>query len=101
MLSQQAKHGLAHLDDAVGHSHLLAQGRQPHDQLEGVDVVRDHDHLSLAGLNEVGDVVDAKLDNNGLLLVSLLPSGTGLSLGLEALLLLLLVLRPGDCGSAD
>lgn len=34
-----------HLDDAVGHAHLLAQRRQPDDQLHWVHVVRDGHQL--------------------------------------------------------
>jgi len=37
----QQPHRPTHLDDAVGHVHLLAQRGQPHHELDGVDVVRD------------------------------------------------------------
>lgn len=66
----------AHLDDAVWHAHLLAQSGQPHHQLDGVHVVGDHHQLSLLVLNQGGDVVDAVLDDDGLLLVALLAWGT-------------------------
>ena len=42
--------GLA-LDDAVGHAHLTAEGRQEQHDLQRVDVVGDHHQLSLLLLN--------------------------------------------------
>lgn len=42
-----------------------------------------HHHLSLAALHQVGDVVDAILDDDGLLLVGLLAGSAGLSLSLQ------------------
>jgi hypothetical protein len=61
-----------HLDDAVGHVHLLAQRGQPHHHLDGVHVVRDDHHLRLAALHKVGDVVQAVLDHHRLLLLTIL-----------------------------
>merc|ERR1719335_38777 len=50
------------LDDAVRDLHLAAEGRQPADGLDRVDVVGDHDELSLLVLNQGGDVVQAELE---------------------------------------
>jgi hypothetical protein len=81
-----------HLDDGVGHAGLAAQRGQPDHQLNGVDIVRDHHQLRLAALNQRGDVVEAVLHHQGLLLVGLLAAGARLGLGLKALALLLAVL---------
>ena len=81
-----------HLDNAVGHAHLPAKRWQPDDQLDGVHVVRDAHHLRLAALDQGGDVVQAELDNDRLLLLSLLASCARLCLRLEPVPLLLLVL---------
>ena len=80
------------LDDAVGHVHLAAQRGEPDDELDGVDVVRDAHELRLALLDEVGDVVDAELDHDGLLGLNLLARRLSLRGGDEALLLLRVIL---------
>ena len=86
--------GLA-LDDQVRDADLLAEGGQPDDELDRVDVVRDDDELGLPRLDEVGDVVEAKLDDDGLLLLLVLGArGAGLRLGDQPGLLLGLVLGP-------
>ena len=53
------------LDNAVGHTHLPAESRQPQDELNGVHVMRDHHELGLALLHQVRDVVDAVLHHPG------------------------------------
>jgi len=77
------------LDDGVGDVQLAAKGGKPNDELEklfvnttkgvpkkqkkkkgylnGIDIVGDEDKLGLLLLNEGSDVVDAKLDSDGLL----------------------------------
>ncbi len=55
------------LDNGVRDSHLAAEGREPDNDFNGVNVVGNEDELSLLGLNEGSDVVDTVLDNNGLL----------------------------------
>mmetsp|Transcript_11703 Transcript_11703/g.53113 ORF Transcript_11703/g.53113 Transcript_11703/m.53113 type:complete len:324 (+) Transcript_11703:79-1050(+) len=79
-------------DDAVGHVHLAAERGEPDDELDGVDVVRDAHELRLALLHEVGDVVDAKLDHDGLLGLDLFASLVRRRGGDEALLLLRVIL---------
>ena len=83
----------SHLDNAVRHSHLPAKRWQPHNELDGVHVMRDDDHLRLALLDEGRNVVEPILDDNGLLLLSLLASSAGLGLNLQPVPLLCLVLR--------
>ena len=51
------------LDDDIRHIHLAAQGRQPNDQLDRVDIVGDDNELGLLGLNELSDVVKTILHN--------------------------------------
>jgi hypothetical protein len=64
------------LDNDVGNIHLAAEGREPDDELDGVNVVGDHDELGLLALDQGGDVVDAVLQNAGLVLgVTLLVLG--------------------------
>ena len=81
------------LDDDVGDTHLSAEGGQEDNELDGVDVVGDHDELGLLGLDERDNVVETVLGEDGLLrvlgrgLVALLLSL--LSLGQETSLLLL------------
>mmetsp|Transcript_31762 Transcript_31762/g.78730 ORF Transcript_31762/g.78730 Transcript_31762/m.78730 type:complete len:262 (-) Transcript_31762:338-1123(-) len=65
LVHQLAQPGLA-LDDAVRHVLATAQRRQPHDQFDGVDVVSDDNELRDLVFDEVGDVVEAELDEVGL-----------------------------------
>ena len=51
------------LDDAVGHAHLAAEGREPHHELDGVHVVGDHDKGRLLILDQRRDVLEAELDD--------------------------------------
>jgi hypothetical protein len=60
------------LDYAVGHAHLSAESGKPDNELDGINVVSDDHQLRLALLNKSGDVVDAKLYRQGLLLLDLL-----------------------------
>ena len=50
------------LDEAVGDVHLFAELGEPDDELEGLDVVGDDDQLGLFILDQLGDVVETKLD---------------------------------------
>ena len=72
--------GLA-LDDHVGYTHLAAESRKENDELNGVDIVGDDNERSLLGLDEGNAVVEAVLDEEGLLgglkmttLLSVVPS---------------------------
>lgn len=93
-MDDRAETGLA-LDDGVGDTHLLAEGGEEDDELDGVDIVGDEDERSLLVLNEADDVVETVLDGVGLLadvllLLALLDGGGLLQ---ETLLLLGLGLR--------
>ncbi len=85
-----AEAGLA-LNDNVGDAHLAAERGEEDDELDGVDVVGDDDEVGLLVLDEADDVVQSRLDEEGLLgLVRLLSTGEVSGLLLEADLLLLL-----------
>ena len=62
LVNDLAEGGLA-LDDAVRHVHLAAQGREPHNELDGVNVVSDDDELGELLFDEVGNVVETELDD--------------------------------------
>lgn len=83
------------LDNSVRDTHLLAEGGEEDDKLDGVNVVGDEDQRSLLVLDETDDVVQTVLDSVGLLadillLLALLDGGGLLE---ETLLLLGLGLR--------
>lgn len=95
LVDQGTKASLA-LDNAVGDAHLAAESREPDNQLNRVNVVSNHDQLSLLGLNQGSDVVQAVLDHVGLLgRVQLALGLLGLSSSGSAQTLLLLSLRLG------
>ncbi len=73
------------LDDGEGDAHLAAEGGEPHNQLNRINVVSDEDQLGLLLLNEGGDVLQAVLEDNGGS-AGLVLGGGG---GLNTLLLLL------------
>lgn len=83
------------LDEGVGDTLLSAESGQEDEELNGVNVVGHDDKLGLALLNELGDVVETVLEDNGLgaLLLRITTSLLDLSLLLKAVLLLLLGLR--------
>merc|ERR1719427_223990 len=60
--AHSAKPGLV-LDNAVGDSHLPAEGWQEHDKLNGVNIIGDHHKLSFLLLNQGGHSVDTMADN--------------------------------------
>ena len=60
-MDQSAQGALA-LDEAVGDVDLAAEVGKPCDELNGVNVVGNSDELGLAVLNELGDVVEPKLE---------------------------------------
>jgi len=72
------------LDDAVRDVGLTAQSGKPDNNLDGDNIVSDDDELSLAVLNQLGDMVDSELDEDRLLLALLLTSHLGLSLSTTA-----------------
>ena len=71
------------LDESIGDTLLSAEsGEESHD-LKGVDITSDHDELGLALLNELSNVVETELEDDGL--GSLLGLGTtSLVLGLRS-----------------
>lgn len=90
-MDQVSEHSLA-LDEAVGDVALPAQLRQPEHQLNGVNVAGDDHELSLLLFDELGHVVETKLDDVGLLgfdsLALLLRNGSSLKSGLLGLVVL-------------
>ena len=79
------------LDDGVRDTHLAAKGGKEDDEFDRVDIVGDDNEVRLLVLDQRNDVVQSRLDEEGLLrLVRLLAIGEVGSLGLEANLLLLL-----------
>ena len=103
-----AKVGLA-TDKAEGNTLLSAESGEMDDELDGVDVVGDHDQLGLVLLDERRHVVQTKLEVHGLLslLVGTLVSGASVSLSLESVVLgglglgLVLVQQFKEFGSYD
>jgi len=89
-VDELAKVGLS-TDEAEGDTLLTAESGQVNDELNGVDVVSDDDHLGLVLLDQRGDVVESELDVHGLLtlLGGGLVRGLAFSLGLESVGLLL------------
>lgn len=68
------------LDNAVRDTHLAAEGWEPDNEFNGVDIVGNDNEGGLLGFNEGSDVVDTVLDDNGLLaLVDLVTGSSGLS----------------------
>lgn len=86
------------LDNDVWHAHLAAEGGQEDNELNGVDVISNDNEVGLLGLDEGNNVVEAVLDEEGLLAVSLgvllLAIGDVLGNSVQAGLLLLLRLGP-------
>ena len=76
------------LDDAEGDILLAAEGGQPEDELDGVDIMGDDDELGLLGLDELDNVVDTVLHEVGLLGTGVLAGNLALGDALEALRLL-------------
>mmetsp|Transcript_16573 Transcript_16573/g.38719 ORF Transcript_16573/g.38719 Transcript_16573/m.38719 type:complete len:285 (-) Transcript_16573:715-1569(-) len=77
------------LDDAVRHVHLAAEGRQPYDKLDRVNVRRDDDKLRLLLLHKRGHVLEAELDGARRALgLNVLAGGGGLGSGKKAGLLI-------------
>ncbi len=77
------------LDDAIGDTHLAAEGGQPEDEFNRINIVGDDDQLGLLGFYESGDVVDTVLDHDGLLsLIDLGTTGSLLGEGTQTSLLI-------------
>jgi len=72
LLADKGTKACLRLNDAVWDAAGLAQGWQPHDDLNRVNIVGDDDQLSLLLLHELGHVVDAHLDAHWLLVGSAL-----------------------------
>jgi hypothetical protein len=62
------------LNDDVWDTLLAAESGEPHNKLDGLDIVSDDDQLSLLLLDETGDVLEAILDDVGLLGLTLATS---------------------------
>lgn len=89
LLVDQGTEGSLALDDAIRNAHLAAQGGQPHDQFDRIDVMRDDDQGGLLGFDQGSYVVQAVFDAKRLLgLLSLLSRSLGSSNLGQALLLL-------------
>lgn len=92
-MDNSSQPGLA-LDDAIRHSHLLAECWEVDDEFDRVDIVSNDDELGLLVLDERDDVVEPELDSlwlGGLLWGGSVLGGLG-DLG-ESLLLLSTGLR--------
>jgi len=70
-----AEVGLA-TDEAEGHAHLAAESREENNHLDGVNVVSDHNEFSFLLLNEMGNVVQAELDMDGLITLVITTGGS-------------------------
>jgi len=78
------------LDEGEGDTLLSAESGEENEELNGVNVVSHNNELGLTLLNELGNVVETELDDDGLgSLLDISTSLLGLSLLLESLLLLL------------
>ena len=62
LLVDQFAEGSLSLDEAVWDVHLLAEGGEPDDQLDGLNVVGDGDELGFLVFDELGDVVESELE---------------------------------------
>ena len=82
-MHQLAEVGLA-TDEAEGDALSSAEGWQVHDELNGVDIVSDHNELRLSFFNQGGNMVKTELEVDGLLGLVL---SAGLSFLLESVLL--------------
>ena len=88
-----AKASLA-LDEGIGDTLLAAESWEEDEQLNGVDIVSHHNELGLALLNQLGNVVETELDQDGLGgFLGVSTSGLSFGFGLKSGLLLLLSLR--------
>lgn len=76
-------------DNGVSNTHLVAEGGEPHNEFEGIDVVSNQDELGLLLLDKLGDVVETVTDEVGsTLLLDGLTFDFSLSLLSETSLLL-------------
>ena len=55
-------------DNGVSNTHLVAEGGEPYNEFEGIDVVSNQDELGLLLLDELGDVVETVLGDEDVLL---------------------------------
>ena len=76
-------------DNGVSNTHLVAEGGEPHNEFEGIDVVSNQNELGLLLLDKLGDVVKTVTDEVGsTLLLDGLTFDFSLSLLSETSLLL-------------
>lgn len=81
------------LDNAIWDTLLAAQGRQPADDFNWVNIVSDDDQFGLVVLDQVADVVDSILQDARSLVIRALTLGSIVSLSSKTFLLLGLSLR--------
>ena len=67
-LVDELAEGSFSLDEAVWDVHLLAEGGEPDNEFEGLDVVSNGNKLGLLVLDELGDVIESELEMVGLAL---------------------------------
>merc|ERR1719506_1823840 len=93
LANQVAETGLT-LDNAVRNVHLAAKGGKPHNQFDGVNIVRDDNQLGLALFDKSGNMVDTELDHLGLVArLGVTSLSFEIGLGHETLLLVFLGFR--------
>jgi len=63
-------------DEAEGHAHLAAESGEEDNHLNGVNVVSDHNKFGFLVLNELGNMVQAELDVDGLISLVITTSGS-------------------------
>jgi len=90
VVDELTKTGLV-LNNAVGDLLLAAEGREPENKLDGIDIAGNHNELSLVTSDKVSDVVETIAKSNGALGSKLLEnllvgSTTGLHVDLLTLL---------------
>lgn len=86
LVAEGSETGLV-LNNEEGNLHLTAEGGEPHDKLDGVDVACDEDEGGLLLLDEGGDVLKSELELVGNLSGGVLLGGDGGGGLLDALLL--------------
>jgi hypothetical protein len=87
LVNKSSKTSLA-LDNAVGDIHLAAESGQVQNKFNGVNIVSDDNELSLLGLDQSNNVIQAVLDNDRLLGFNLLAFSLGSGSSTKTLLLL-------------
>ena len=88
LLVRESTQSALSVDNSERHAHLAAEGRQPHDQLDGIDVLGDNNELRLLLLNQMSDVSKSVLEDRwGRVASGGFSSGNGFGSSFETLLL--------------